>query len=295
MEYNIANLDTRLKNFLENTEVFGDVLFSTDSAKMFNVMTGVKAPTALVMLNAELELQDGTNCGFNADGTTEFSNRILEPAFIKLNGEYCPKTFLNTWRNHDVKMAATQNDMPFEQEIVNQVINKLSLNLEKLIWSGNKNSGDLMNGIITLAKADSNVKTLNVESDSIWERCKEIYLNIPETQVEKPTIFLSLSNYRKLLVELMEANMYHINEKESGTTYELYLPNTDIKVKAVVNFPSTTILATPESNLFLGIDGQGDTETFDIWYSKDSQTFKLNLEFAYGVQYAYGEKIIIVE
>ena len=52
MEYNIANLDTRLKNFLENTEVFGDVLFSTDSAKMFNVMTGVKAPTALVMLNA---------------------------------------------------------------------------------------------------------------------------------------------------------------------------------------------------------------------------------------------------
>ena len=80
----------------------------------------------------ELELQDGTNCGFNAEGTTEFSNRILEPAFIKLNGEYCPKTFLNTWRNHDVKMAATQNDMPFEQEIVNQIINKLSLNLEKI-------------------------------------------------------------------------------------------------------------------------------------------------------------------
>ena len=59
-----------------------------------------------------------------------------------------------------------------------------------MIWSGNKNSGDLMNGIITLAKADSNVKTLSVEGDSIWGKCKEIYLNIPETQVEKTNNFL---------------------------------------------------------------------------------------------------------
>ena len=107
MDYTITNLDSRLKNYLENNdEVLAKVLFNSESAKYFNIQTGVTAEQAIVRLDSSIVLGDGNDCGFEAQGSDTFTNRLLKPEFIKVNKEFCPKTLLKTWQHSQVKMNA---------------------------------------------------------------------------------------------------------------------------------------------------------------------------------------------
>ena len=301
MDYTITNLDSRLKNYLENNdEVLAKVLFNSDSAKYFNIQTGVTAEQAIVRLDSSIVLGDATDCGFDAQGSDTFTNRMLKPEFIKVNKEFCPKTLLKTWQHSQVKMNALgqAEEMPFETLIINTNLEALAVENEKLIWEGDKaKTGNIakMDGIITIAKADTNTVKQTKENDKVWERCKQLWLAWDATIAEKPTIFMSIANYKKLVAEIMESNFYHVFETQNGNTYEMTLPATDIKVKGVSGIQSDVIIATPESNLYLGVDAQNDTDTVDMYFDKSDRTFKMVVEYAYCVNYAFSEYVYINE
>lgn len=301
MDYTITNLDSRLKNYLENNdEVLAKVLFNSDSAKYFNIQTGVTAEQAIVKLDTSIVLGDGSDCGFEAQGSDTFTNRMLKPEFIKVNKEFCPKTLLKTWQHSQVKMNALgqAEEMPFETLIINTNLETLAVENEKLIWEGDKTkTGNIakMDGIITIAKADDNTVKQTKESDEVWDRCKQLWLGWDATIAEKPTIFMSIANYKKLVAEIMESNFYHVFETQNGNTYEMTLPATDIKVKGVSGIQSDVIIATPESNLYLGVDAVNDTDTVDMYFDKSDRTFKMVIEYAYCVNYAFSEYVYINE
>lgn len=301
MDYTITNLDSRLKNYLENNdEVLAKVLFNSDSAKYFNIQTGVTAEQAIVRLDSSIVLGDGSDCGFEAQGSDTFTNRLLKPEFIKVNKEFCPKTLLKTWQHSQVKMNALgqAEEMPFETLIINTNLEALAVENEKLIWEGDKSkTGNIakMDGIITIAKADSNTVKQTKENDKVWDRCKQLWLGWDATIAEKPTIFMSIANYKKLVAEIMESNFYHVFETQSGNTYEMTLPATDVKIKGVSGIQSDVIIATPESNLYLGVDATNDTDTVDMYFDKSDRTFKMVVEYAYCVNYAFSEYVYINE
>lgn len=301
MDYTITNLDSRLKNYLENNdEVLAKVLFNSESAKYFNIQTGVTAEQAIVRLDSSIVLGDGNDCGFEAQGSDTFTNRLLKPEFIKVNKEFCPKTLLKTWQHSQVKMNALgqAEEMPFETLLINTNLEALAVENEKLIWEGDKSkTGNIakMDGIITIAKADSNTVKQTKENDKVWDRCKQLWLGWDATIAEKPTIFMSIANYKKLVAEIMESNFYHVFETQSGNTYEMTLPATDVKIKGVSGITSDIIIATPESNLYLGVDAQNDTDTVDIYFDKSDRTFKMVVEYAYCVNYAFSEYLYINE
>lgn len=301
MDYTITNLDSRLKNYLENNdEVLAKVLFNSESAKYFNVQTGVTAEQAIVRLDSSIVLGDGSDCGFEAQGSDTFTNRLLKPEFIKVNKEFCPKTLLKTWQHSQVKMNALgqAEEMPFETLLINTNLEALAVENEKLIWEGDKSkTGNIakMDGIITIAKADSNTVKQTKENDKVWDRCKQLWLGWDATIAEKPTIFMSIANYKKLVAEIMESNFYHVFETQSGNTYEMTLPATDVKIKGVSGITSDVIIATPESNLYLGVDATNDTDTVDMYFDKSDRTFKMVVEYAYCVNYAFSEYVYINE
>lgn len=302
MDYTINSLDSRLKNYLETNgvEVLAKTLFNSDSAQYFQIQTGVTAEQPIVKLDSTVVLGDGSSCGFEAQGSDTFTNRMLTPEFVKVNKEFCPKTLLKSWEHSQVKMNALgqAEEMPFENIIINANLEALAVENEKLIWEGDKSkTGNIsrMNGIITIAKADSNTVKQTKETDKVWDRCKQLWLGWDSTIAEKPTIFMSIGNYKKLVAEIMESNFYHVFETQSGNTYEMTLPATDIKVKGVSGITSDVIIATPETNLYLGVDGTNDTDTVDMYFDKSDRTFKMVIEYAYCVNYAYSEYVYINE
>ena len=298
MAYTINDLDSRLKNYLETngTEVLTKALFNSESAKYFQIQTGVTAETPIIRLDSSITLADASNCGFTATGSDTFSNRLLSPKFLKVNKEFCPKTLLKTWAHSDVRMNALGETLPFEELLINNNINELAKVNERLIWEGDTTSGEgnmlLMDGIITIAKKDVNTVKQEKGTDTIWQRVQKIWLALPAEVADKATIFMSIANYKQLIVELMNENMFHVFEEYKGT-YEMVMPGANVKIKGVSGITSDVILATPEENLYLGVDGESDDEVCDLYFDKSSRTFKFCIEYAYAVNYAFSEFVIL--
>ena len=297
-DYTITNLDSRLKTYLETNgvEVLTKALFNSESAKYFNIQTGCTAEQPIIRLDSTITLADASNCGFTATGSDTFSNRLLSPKFLKVNKEFCPKTLLKTWAHSEVRMNALGQEMPFEELLISNNINELAKVNEKLIWEGDTTSGSgnmlLMDGIITIAKADENVVKQQKGTDTIWQRVQKIWLALPAEIADKTTIFMSIANYKQLIVELMNANMFHVFEEYQGT-YEMSMPGANVKIKGVSGITSDTIVATPEDNLYLGVDGESDDEMVDLYFDKSSRNFKFVVEYAYCVNYAFSEFVIL--
>ena len=297
-DYTITNLDSRLKTYLETNgvEVLTKALFNSESAKYFNIQTGVTAEQPIIRLDSTITLADASTCGFTATGSDTFSNRLLSPKFLKVNKEFCPKTLLKTWAHSDVRMNALNQEMPFEELLISNNINELAKVNERLIWEGDTTSGSgnmlLMDGIVTIAKADENTVKQSKGSDDLWARVQKIWLALPAEIADKTTIFMSIANYKQLIVDLMNQNMYHVFETYDGV-YEMTLPGANVKVKGVSGITQDVILATPEENLYLGVDGESDSESVDLYFDKSDRTFKFVVEYAYAVNYAFSEYIIL--
>ena len=297
-DYTITNLDSRLKTYLETNgvEVLTKALFNSESAKYFNIQTGVTAEQPIIRLDSTITLADASTCGFTATGSDTFTNRLLSPKFLKVNKEFCPKTLLKTWAHSEVRMNALGQEMPFEELLISNNINELAKVNERLIWEGDTTSGSgnmlLMDGILTIAKADENVVKQSKGSDTIWKRVQKLWLALDPAVADKTTIFMSIANYKQLIVELMNANNFHVFEEYQGT-YEMTLPGANVKIKGVSGITQDVILATPEDNLYLGVDGESDSEVCDFYFDKSDRTFKFCIEYAYCTNYAFSEYVIL--
>lgn len=298
--YTISSLDSRLKNYLETNgvEVLTKALFNSESAKYFNVQTGVTAEQPIIRLDSTITLADASSCGFSATGEDTFTNRLLSPKFLKVNKEFCPKTLLKTWAHSDVKMAATGQELPFEELLITNNVNELAKVNEQLIWEGDTTDGQgnlaLMDGIITIARADENTVKIDAGSDSLWTRVQKTWLALDPAIADKCTLFMSIANYKQLIVDLMNANQYHIFEEYQGE-YRMTMPGTNLVIRGVSGITEDVIVCTPEENLYLGVDGESDDEIVDVYFDKSTRTFKFVVEYAYCVNYAFSEFVYINE
>ena len=47
------------------------------------------------------------------------------------------------------------------------------------------------------------------------------------------------------------------------------------------------------ANLFYGVSADEDSDTFDLWYSKDNREFRLAINFIAGVQVAFPNEVVL--
>ena len=307
--YTISSLDSRLKNFLSanKDELISKAVFNSKTSRLLNLQTGVKNPTAIVRLDSSVTLADGTTCGFSATGEDVFSNRVLTPAFIKVNKQFCPKDFLNTWKASDVKIAATgqEDNMPFEQQIIDSNLNQLGVIIEKLIWQGDTTNGTgnmaLADGLYTLIDADitnSVIPAGNViakGSDSIWTRVQKTWLALDPAMAANATILMSVSMFKQMIIDLTNSNLYHIFEEVTEGEYKISMPGAaGTTIRGIEGLEGLdVIIATPMDNLYYGVDLENDSEEVDLFYSQDDRVFKMVIEFVIATNYAVPEYIYV--
>lgn len=303
--YTINDLDSRLKNYLEvnKDQLIMDAIFNSKTSKLFQLQTGVKAETAIVRLDSTVEFAND-DCSFSAGGSDTFTNRTLVPNFIKVNKVYCDKDLLKSWKASDVRIAATSNDsIPFEQQILENNANVISAEIEKILWQGDKT-----NGQGNMAFADGLVKMINDDitntvipaanviakgSDSVYNRVQKLWLALPANIADKCTIVMNITNYKNMIVELADANLFHIFEEYDGE-YRMRLPFANIDVIGVEGLEGVdNIYAMPLDEVYYGVDLENDNEDVDFYFDKSDRNFKYVCEFVVAVQYAFPTHIYI--
>ncbi len=272
--------------------IVSKVIALADSTKYLQIQNSVTTDTSIHGLITEITVQDGKSCGFTADGSQTVTDRKLEPSFLKVNHEYCPKDFLNTYKHYETQVAMGKSPLPLEEALIQDVLVSIANENEHLIWSGNKASGDLLDGLTTLINKDGEVTTLT-KSGTVYERVVELYKNIKDKRM---VAVLSAPLYRELVMELVEKNLYHYNTQE-GDEMVLTFPGTNLKVYGIegIKDTDTNIYGLIWEETFVGMDNADNASQFDLFWSNDDRVYKLVVEWALAVNYMFSEKIIVVK
>lgn len=274
-----------------------------DTVPMLRKQLGIKTKERLNYLDVTPELQDGSNCGWNASGSTVFSEREIETAQIKAQDQYCDKLLLGKFAEYQVKIAADKNaaDMPFEKEILDEVVRGINKQMEKLVWKGDKTAnGDLIDGFITMAASGGSDSAATIavsiaSGTSVYNAIKSVIFAIPERILDKANVFVSPAIFRAFVDALVEKNLYHFAPDATQEMKDITFPGTDIKVHKTFGLKNdkTHIYASTLENMVYGADLMGDEEKIRFWYDDNTELFKYNIHFNAGVKTLYPDMVVL--
>jgi len=285
-----------------NMELKAKSQLGARSASLLTVQTGVNGDTDIHLLTTDVKFQDGSDCGFNAQDTSAITHRRLSPAILKVNTSFCEKKLLGTFAQHQVRVAAGKESLPFEEKFISGIVGAVNDNEEKVIWQGDKTSTGQTecDGLLKIMNAD--VPTDNTISfpagTSAYSAIKDVYAKMPTEVVNKSDarIIVSTALFRKFIMELVAANLYHYDPANEAETLSYKLPGSNVIVEGVEGLDGADkeyIVGARLSNLFVGVDLESDEDTFDFWFSKDDRVFKLAIEFALSTQVAFPDEITL--
>lgn len=295
--YNVTGLPAYVdqnRPLLLNEAILGGV-----SARLFTLMAGVKSSAALNILASEVVFGDGSVCGWNEAGAATLSQRVLTTGQIKVNMAVCDKTLLGKWAEYQVRIAAGQKNLPFEEDLMRDLAKRISNALEVAIWRGDTSSASAnlnkFDGMIKLLSASGSgaISSAAVSGETKIQAVKRTLLAMPSgTLTEDAVIFCGTDFLRDYEQELVAANLYHF---EPGRDYdEIRVPGSRVRLVATVGLDGQNYLVAGQlSNLFFGCDLMDDSEKFEVWYSQDNREFRIAVEFNAGVQVAFPGNVVI--
>ena len=295
MAFNLTGLTQYVDQ--ERLPLIRKAVVGNRSAQEFYLMTGVKGSTALNLLDTEVVFGDGSTCGWTDAGTSKLSQRVLVPGAVKVNMSFCDKALLKYWMNYDVRVAAGQKNLPFEEDFVNGVIDGVKAKLEKLMWQGNTPS-DAFDGIIKIAEAATLAATVTYAADAtVTSIVKDVYDKIPTAAYSKGEVVMYMGSdmYRTYIQELIaNGNLVITNAlNDVAMPDSILIPGTNVRVIGVAGLDTVgKVFASYKDNFVFGTDMAGDDEKFELWYSQDNREFRLAIEFTAGVQIAYPDLLV---
>ena len=295
MAFNLTGLTQYVDQ--ERLPLIRKAVVGNRSAQEFYLMTGVKGSTALNLLDTEVVFGDGSTCGWTDAGSSKLSQRVLVPGAVKVNMSFCDKALLKYWMNYDVRVAAGQKNLPFEEDFVNGVIDGVKAKLEKLMWQGNTPT-DAFDGIIKIAEAATLAATVTYASDAtVTSIVKDVYDKIPTEAYSKGEVVMYMGSdmYRTYIQELIaNGNLVITNAMNDVPMPDsILIPGTNVRVIGVAGLDTVgKVFASYKDNFVFGTDMAGDDEKFELWYSQDNREFRLAIEFTAGVQIAYPDLLV---
>jgi len=299
MAINVAGLTAYVDE--QRLPLIKKAVLNAKSAQLFNLQTGCKGggKTALNLLTTNVVFGSGAACGFTDAGSNVFSQRHIEAGAYKVNMSFCDKSMAKYWMGYEVKTAAGKETLPFEQDFVENIIAKVNEGVEKAIWQGDTESLDAnlnkADGLLKiLTDADGVIVPAVLEATTVKGAIDAAYLAIPVEVLPTASIAVGQDAFRTYVLALSALNLYHYNPEVDGQM-EVYIPGTTTKVYGLAGLNGTkkVVAADFGNNIFYGTDMEGDEETFDLWYSKDNQDFRLVINFAAGVQVAFPDQVVL--
>ena len=276
--------------------IIRNAVIGAKSLKYMRPNVDVKGKAVLNLLNTEANFNDGSECGWNDTTEGTFTQRTIETGQIAVNMSLCDKALANTWMGYEVKagLVGEGDKAPFEEDLVNGIVENVQANLEKAIWQGDKTSQDgNLNKFDGFGKvtATGTIGVTYATTDTASKIIGDVYAVLPAEVFSKGDVVIYVSDtlYRKYVQELIAANLFHFVE-DAKTDYIVLPGDSRVKVIGTAGLDGTTdgeVYASYAENFNFGTDLVGDTANVDAWYSKDNREFRFAMDFNFGVQVAF--------
>lgn len=274
-----------------------------------NVQPDIKSAAQINLIDSDLNIQSGA-CGWNAQGTTNLSQRKLEVVPLKINEAICLDDLEKYYTQVLMRPGSYNEEIPFEEIFAAEKAGKVNKAIDEMIWKGDTSGStstylDEVDGFIKLAQTevalviDGNPTGMtNIDATNVIAAVEGVEALLPADILtsEDKVIFVGYDVYRVYAQALRAANLFHYDGNENATQYEMFIPGTDVKLIAVAGLNGTkAIFGGRMANFYFGTDLLNDAEDFDIFYDRNDDEVRFRAKWKMGVQFAVPEHIVYFE
>lgn len=300
VNFDVANfVTTDLPAYVaENRDLLiADLVLGSSTLERISVQTGVKATAPIHILDFDEELQAmGCNAA-TQDGNLVLTDRNITTVVMGHLVPICEDKLLGKWGEYAVRITASDEDLAFEEYVMDAIVANVHNKLEKLIWQGSVAGGDLIDGFVTIATADvpAENKISIAAGSSAYDGILAAYLALPEEALNRSSveIYVSPQVFRAYVQDIVAANLFHF-DPSVATAEELFLPGTAAKVvKRSGLTGNLNIVATYAKNLYFGTDLESAREDVKIFHDDKEDVFYAKVKFNAGVQIAFPDRVVL--
>lgn len=282
-------------------ELLAKALIGATTPKYANVRLGIKGTQQLNLLDSSPSFQAGA-CGWNASGTTTFTQRSITVCPERVNEALCPDDLYPTYQSMLLQPGQTEESVPFENIIADLKVKQIQQRIEQKLWQATTGGGDCFDGFkaliasgqtgigVSAGVAFSSSAAYGVSGNPITEVDKLINaLDDNAMSREDLVVFMSYANFRLYVQSLTRANFFtnYIGAAEITANMEALHPNTNVKVVPTIGLAgSNQVTIGPKEYTIVGFDLLSDHERMEVWYSKDFNEVRFRANYNYGAQIA---------
>lgn len=315
--YTKQNVDLLIKNSIFEARTQKEIL------KDGNVLVGVKSSEAIGRMDTDVFFQDDSACGFNASGTTTFTQRTLTVGKVKVNEILCDKDLETKYTQQALRAGGEYNTAAFAQDFSEQKAKRIAEALETALWTANLTGSAGTNGLLN--KFDGIKTLITAGTSSVVDANTTGFYGTPATTISGTTvaknavkavikalpakiqgksdvvIFCGWGTFNYLVDAYVDANLFHYppDAKIDDDNAIFTVPGTSYKVIPVHGLDAADadacIYAFRMSNIFLGTDLLDEENKFWIRWSEDDENIKFTTRMKIGVQFGFIDEIVKFE
>jgi len=312
MSFTVSGLVDYVKE--NDSDILQAAILGADTLKNggISIQAGIKNAEKLLLLDQTAPFQANTGCGFNASGSTTFTNVTLTVANLKVEQVWCPQDIEKKFIGQKL-IGSDHDSLPFEAVIMKAMTDSIAGQLEQVIWQGDTTDAFNVNlkrfdGLLKAIDAGSPISaptTAAVTKSNVIGIMDDVYELIPaalnNNPAKKMRAFTGWDNFKKLVLALRDENNFHFDAGNAQATGKLVMPGTGLEVMAVNGLNNIAggsasyddrIICTYPSNLYYGTDMANEEEDARVWYSMDDDNIKSSIKWKSGTAVAYSNEVV---
>lgn len=266
--------------------------------KYATVRPNLKGTTEKVgFVTNDVYLQD-LSCGFNQSGTTTQNLVTVDLCNKKVNQTLCPYSLYDTYLSQSLSDANFQENVPFEEVILEDISNRIANKVEKALWRNTTATGatefnsQCFNGVeylITSGNGATQIAYTGATSSNGLDVFTKIYESIPSNVLHRDdlVIYTSYSNYRGLVSSMRNSSYVNLFTLDSagvatGEEWSLMLPGTNVRVIPTVGLDGVSAYyAGPAGYYLFGMNSE--IMTVKAVYDPFEDIVKIMANVTYGL------------
>ena len=245
-----------------------------------------------------------SSCDFTDAGDVTLTERIIQPEEFQVNLQLCKTPFVSDWEAAQMGYSAFENMPPkFSDFFIGHISAEIAAKNEQNIWVGANATAGEYDGLVTLAKADSDVSDITgttVTSANVIAEIGKVIDACPNAIYGKEDLYLYVSkNVAKAYVRALAAqgggyenrvNMwYNMDSPLSFDGVSIFLAN---------GLNDNQMMLAQKSNLYFGTGLLNDLNLVKVLDMADldgSQNVRFVARYTAGVQYGIGSEIVLYD
>lgn len=297
--------NTESQDLLRKKVLMGDTL------NLVNIQEGVKHKEKIKLVDVDVTWASGDTCGFTASGDTKFTDREIAVSNIKLEKKFCNLDLLDKWTQKALAAGAIAEleDFPYEQVLIDTMLEKNAFELERAVWNSDIVSGtgnlaffdgyealftDEKANMISLNTGGATTFTSSNAFETVWAAYEAMSANDTGEAVlqDGAVVMLTGTQFNKFIKNILDQNLFHFDVDKAASDGQFLLPGTDLRIVRVNGrTDSSKFYIVNPTNMIFGTDLRGDTDQVKIWYNEDAEEIRLRIRFKAGTQIAFPAEI----